>query len=245
AGLMEEVSDHNGKSKMTSSGQKQLRVNERRMVSLLALTAIHDIMKMESILPTVQPEHAPYHDYAAANVIGDHDIALSYLMDHYPELLPSFIDLDPVERRSVQFTQCKLCFNHGWFVQAEAPPGAIFTKFRETIIRDHKSEIGSRDVALYFVHWLTDLAGAEPTPLGGCEKFVIKFPLPVLNSFLKSFKFVEKIATHTETEVMQQYLQYRWTEAAELDQSLGIPPTGDDAIVKMRLLCMAQGNAAA
>ncbi|CAE8626721.1 unnamed protein product, partial [Polarella glacialis] len=119
AGLMEEVSDHNGKPKKTASGQKQLRVNERRMVSLLALTAIHDIMKMDSILPTVQPEHAPYHGYAAGNVIGDHDIALSYLMDHYPELLPSFIDLDPVERRSVQFTQCNLCFNHGWFVQAE------------------------------------------------------------------------------------------------------------------------------
>ena len=28
---------------------------------------------------------------------------------------------------------------------------------------------------------LTDLAGAEPTPLGGCEKFVTKFPLNVLN----------------------------------------------------------------
>eukprot|EP00440_Ansanella_granifera_P066560 gb/GFBE01072188.1/.p1 GENE.gb/GFBE01072188.1/~~gb/GFBE01072188.1/.p1 ORF type:complete len:957 (+),score=177.15 gb/GFBE01072188.1/:1-2871(+) len=239
AGLLEEVSNHAGQPKKTASGQKQYRVNERRMVSLLALTAIHDIMKMDVLLPTVQPEHAGYHGYAVGDVIADHDHALSYLMDHYPELLPSFMDLDPVERRSVQFTQCNLCFNHGWFVQAEAPPGAIFTKFREAIIQDHKSEVGARDVALYFVHWLTDLAGAEPTPLGGCEKFVIKFPIHVLNSFLRSFKFVEGIAVQTETEVMESYLKYRWTDFSPY---LGDPPTGPSAIAAMRLLCMAQAN---
>lgn len=48
--------------------------------------------------------------------------------------------------------------------------------------RPPRSQIGREDVALYFVHWLTDLAGAEPTPLAGCEKFSVKFPLPVLNS---------------------------------------------------------------
>jgi hypothetical protein len=242
AGLIEEISDKAGQPRKTGSGKKLFRVNERRLVSLLALTAIHDIMKMDSLLPTVQAEHAPYHGYAAGNVIGDHDHALSYLMDHYPEALPSFMDLDPVERRSVQFTQCNLCFNHGWFVQAEAPPGAIFTKFREVLIRDHKSEIGARDIALYFVHWLTDLAGAEPTPLGGCEKFVMKFPLPVLNSFLRSFKYVEQIAHKTETEVMEQYLQYRWAEHVP---PLGPVPTGNDAIAKMRLVCMAQASAPA
>ena len=36
------------------------------------------------------------------------------------------------------------------------------------------------DVAFYFVHWLTDLAGAEPSPLGGAEKLVLKFPHAVL-----------------------------------------------------------------
>merc|ERR1712190_583572 len=127
-------------------------------------------------------------------------------------MLPSFKDLDPVERRSVQFTQCNLCFNHGWFVQAEAPPGAIFTKFKSALIRDHKSQIGKQDIALYFVHWLTGLAGAEPTPLGGCEKFVVKFPLPVLNSFLRSFEFVEKIAERAETVVMEEYLLMCWNE---------------------------------
>ena len=74
--------------------------------------------------------------YAAGDVIGDHDHALCYLMepalefkkkeqlrappssrfletdfiqtteDHYPDLLPSFKELDQAERASVQFTQC-------------------------------------------------------------------------------------------------------------------------------------------
>jgi len=215
-------------------------VCEVRLVSLLALTAIHDIMKMDLILPQVQEEHSPYHGYSAGDTIGDHDHALGYVMDHYPGLLPSFRGLDSAERLSVQFTQCNLQFNHGWFVQAEGPPGAILTKFREVLIRDHKSQIKPRDIALYFVHWLTDLAGAEPTPLGGCEKFVVKFPLAVLNSFLRSFEYVERIAESTETEVMESYLKMRWQEN---ELSPGPVPTGDSAVAKMRLLCMAQTNA--
>jgi hypothetical protein len=215
-------------------------INTCRLESLLALTAIHDIMKMGFILPTVQKEHAPYHGYGVGDRIGDHDHALSYIMDHHPEALPSFVGIPVVDKKAVQFTQCNLCFNHGWLVQAEGPPGAVFTTFREALIRDHKSEITKEDVALYFVHWLTDLAGAEPTPLGGCEKFVIKFPLPVLNSFLRSFEFVGKIATMTETQVMEEYLQMRWTEHIP---SPGPLPTGDSAVAKMRLLCMSQMNA--
>jgi len=235
AGLLEEKKVGN-----VFKSNVKLVVNEKRLVSLLALTAIHDIMKMNLILPECQKEHEPFHGYMAGDTIGDHDHALSYIMEHYPSILPSFRDLDEKEKRSVKFTQCNLCFNHGWFVQAEAPPGAIFTKFREALIRDHKNQIDSQDVALYFVHWLTDLAGAEPTPLAGCEKFVTKFPLPVLNSFLRSFEFVEKIAAQTETQVMEEYLQMRWTENVP---SMGPVPIGDSSIAKMRLLCMAQMTA--
>jgi hypothetical protein len=230
SGLMEEKKRAFGRG-------TYLVLNETRLVSLLALTAIHDIMKMDILRPKVAAEHAPYHGYQAGDVIGDHDHALSYVMEFYPEMLPSFRDLPLEEKRSVQFTQCNLCFNHGWFVQAEAPPGAVFTTFREMLIRDHKSMIGARDIALYFVHWLTDLAGAEPTPLAGCEKFSQKFPLPVLNSFLHSFEIVGRIADENETTVLEQYLKIRWQEA---EPSLGHVPEGADAIAKMRLLCMAQ-----
>merc|ERR1712113_1287199 len=124
--------------------------------------------------------------------------------------------------------------------QAEAPPGATFTSLKQALIRDHKDEISPEDMAFYFVHWLTDLAGAEPTPLAGCEKFVVKFPLAVLSSFLHSFEFVKQITQKTETEVMEEYLKARWSEH---EPSVGPAPSGEEAIAKMRLLCMAQMNA--
>merc|ERR1719291_855433 len=219
----------------------RVQANEKRVVSLLALTAIHDIMKMDMILPQVQQQHSPFRGYTVGDTVGDHDHALSYVMAYYPHLLPSFRGLDEDERRAVEFTQCRLQFNHGWFVQGEAPPGAVFTCLKEVLKAESvHGRIKKEDLALYFVHWLTDLAGAEPTPLGGCEKFVIKFPMMVLNSFLRSFEFVERIVDETETHVMEEYLKMRWCEN---EPSPGKLPTGDGAVAKMRLLCMAQMNA--
>mmetsp|Transcript_17245 Transcript_17245/g.38756 ORF Transcript_17245/g.38756 Transcript_17245/m.38756 type:complete len:864 (-) Transcript_17245:30-2621(-) len=218
--------------------------NEARMLALLALTAMHDIMKVSELLPEVQKEHAPFQGYGAGDKIQDHDLAIAYVMEHYSELLPSFSGLDPEERFAIQFTQAKIAFNHGWFVQAEAPPGATFSKFRELLVNQSQSKfpVKKEDIALYFVHWITDLAGAEPTPLAGCEKFVVKFPLAVLNSFLRSFEFVERLGASTETTVMEQYLKVRWDEQTP---ARGAPPTGASGIAKMRLLCMAQSNAPA
>merc|ERR1719487_1431081 len=95
----------------------------------------------------------------------------------------------------------------GWLVQAEAPPGALFKKFKSVTMSGKASEA---DIAFYFVHWLTDLAGAEPFPLEGCEKFVLKFPLKVLTSFLMSFPIVRQLSEKSETEVLEDYLVWRW-----------------------------------
>ena len=68
---------------------------------------------------------------------------------------------------------------HATVVQAEAPPGMLLSKFKQLL---ESGGMSAADVAFYFVHWLTDLAGAEGAPLAGAEKFVIKFPHAVLNS---------------------------------------------------------------
>ena len=68
------------------------------------------------------------------------------------------------------------------------------------------------DVAFYFVHWLTDLAGAEPSPLGGAEKLVLKFPHAVLDSFIQSFGVLNHLAVRSETEVMEEYLAATWSQ---------------------------------
>ena len=115
----------------------------------------------------------PGGQHEAGALLIDHDLALGYVLDFSPHLLPSFEGLTPSNKRSVRFTQSKMQFNHGWLVQGEAPPAPLFAKFKEVML---SGGVAPSDVAFYFVHWLTDLAGAEPSPLGGGEKFVLKFP---------------------------------------------------------------------
>ncbi|CAK0852907.1 unnamed protein product [Prorocentrum cordatum] len=55
-------------------------------------------------------------------------------------------------------------YNMGWLVQAEAPPGALLRKFKQVV---SAGQAKPEDVAFYFTHWFTDLAGAEPHPQDG------------------------------------------------------------------------------
>ena len=52
-----------------------LRVDPETTLALLVLTALHDIMKINALLPTVQRPDAPYRGYMEAEVIADHDLA--------------------------------------------------------------------------------------------------------------------------------------------------------------------------
>eukprot|EP00429_Kryptoperidinium_foliaceum_P013459 CAMPEP_0176042820 /NCGR_PEP_ID=MMETSP0120_2-20121206/21248_1 /TAXON_ID=160619 /ORGANISM="Kryptoperidinium foliaceum, Strain CCMP 1326" /LENGTH=1104 /DNA_ID=CAMNT_0017376229 /DNA_START=55 /DNA_END=3367 /DNA_ORIENTATION=- len=205
-----------------------------RTMALLCLTAMHDVMKVEALLPIVQKEHAPYLGYEAGVVIRDHDCALSYLMEHFPSLLPSFAGLPPEVQKAVLFTQGKMNFNHGWFVQAEAPPGAMLCTLKSVLM----AGATAADLGLYFLHWFTDLAGAEATPLGGAEKFVLKFPHAVLTSFLWSIPFLGKLETLSETAVVEQYLKARWRVIAPESPC----PQDGTAIACMRLAVMAQSD---
>ena len=73
----------------------------------------------------------------------------------------------------IRFTQAKLGFNHGWLVQAEAPPGALFGSFKALL---ESEDVPAHDVAFYFVHWLTDLAGAEPSSGGPMCGLLYTYP---------------------------------------------------------------------
>ena len=52
----------------------RVRVRVERTVAMLALTAFHDVMKVQALLPTVRPEHGPYEGFKAGDTINDHDI---------------------------------------------------------------------------------------------------------------------------------------------------------------------------
>lgn len=207
-----------------------------RTLAMLVLMTIHDIMKLDILRPSVLM--AEFCGYKPGDVIGDHDIALSYVLERCPEALPSFAGLLPELQESIRFTHCKLDYNMGWLVQAEAHPGALFRAFRRVILERPQEKSGN-DVAFYFVHWFADLAGAEASPLTGCEKFVLKFPLHVLSSFIDSFQVVWKLGPRTETEVLEEYLKWRW---GTMPTNLGACPTGAGSVAKMRLVLMAQGD---
>merc|ERR1719401_2759820 len=101
-----------------------------------------------------------------------------------------------------------------------------------------KTSASPADVAFYFVHWLTDPAGAEATPLGGAEKFVLKFPHSVLASFLWSIPFLGKLETMGETAVVEQYLKARWRVLAPDTPC----PQDSAAVACMRIAVMSQSD---
>eukprot|EP00930_Biecheleria_cincta_P086302 TRINITY_DN7560_c0_g1_i1.p1 TRINITY_DN7560_c0_g1~~TRINITY_DN7560_c0_g1_i1.p1 ORF type:complete len:874 (-),score=118.32 TRINITY_DN7560_c0_g1_i1:166-2787(-) len=219
------------------SDQGELFLRKERVIALLALTAIHDIMKITSFAPVVLPQHGSYAGYGSGEVIKDHDAAISYILTMFPGLLPSFKGLEPGQRAPILFAQSEMGFNNGQLVQGEAPPGEAFSKLKRAIIQGGASEA---DVSFYFIHWFTDLAGGEPfqnQPWPGAEKLTLCFPVKVLMAFLESFSFVDKLATCSEVEVMEEYLVSRWSAQGP---PLTVVPVGCE-VAAMRLSLMAQG----
>ena len=183
----------------------------------------------------MQEQHAPFGQYQAGDVIRDHDAALGYVLTHDQDAFPSYADLPQEQRRAVRFTQAEIAFNHGWLVQAEAPPGMLLRTFKRLI---EQGGVTAADISFYFVHWLTDLAGAEGAPLAGAEKFVLKFPHVVLNSFIRSFPLMQQLAKLSETELMERFLVEWWPV------ELGHVPSGLEAVALMRLVLQVQSPAA-
>ena len=230
AGLLK-VADAPAPESGSGARAGRIEVDYERTSAMLTLTAIHDVMKLVDLCPTVLPQHAPYHSHEAGARIIDHDAALAYVLEHDPEALPCFDALRAEQRRPVLFTQAQLGFNHGWLVQAEAPPGPLFNQMKQIVATGAAS---SSDIAFYFVHWLTDLAGALPTPLSGTEKFAAAFPHAVLKSFIRSFSCVQRLAVRSPTALMQEFLLEWWPA------HLGLPPSGRTAIAEMRLVVQVQ-----
>ena len=176
---------------------------------------------------------APYHGYKAGDVIGDHDVALAYVLAYDMTAMPCIARLPPIQLTAVRFALGKMHYNHGWLVQAEAPPSALFTPLKGLI---EAGGVRTADVAFYFVHWLTDLAGAVPTPLRGAEQLSLRFPAAVLSSIVRTLHYVQRLAYVTETALLEEYLHEMWLERLEL---LGDVPSERAAIALMRLVVQA------
>ena len=60
----------------------------------------------------------------------------------------------------MRFTQADLGFNHGWLVQAEAPPGALFAQFKRLL---STGAVASQDVRAPACLLSTPAAASRPS----------------------------------------------------------------------------------
>ena len=208
-----------------------------RVVAILVLAVIHDAMKNTAWLPRVHHQHAPYCGHGAGDCIHDRDIALAYVIERFPQLLPSFDCLEPGQRAPILFAQVKMGFNNSWLVHGEAPPRVLFSKFKQVIMRGRVSQV---DINFYFVHWFTHITGAvvhRGRPWHGVEKCATESSIRVLRRFVDSFGFVDRLASDSEVHVMEDYLSNRW-------EAHGLPflsAKNTSTIALQRLTLMAQG----
>ncbi|CAE7947164.1 MAP3K3 [Symbiodinium sp. KB8] len=121
--------------------QDRITYDVDRALTMLVLMSIHDIMKLDLLRPIATED---FRGYEAGDPISDHDVALSYVLERYPKALPSFAGLSHEQQSSIKFAHCKLEYNMGWLVQAEAPPGALFSSFREVVLSGEAK--GSQEV---------------------------------------------------------------------------------------------------
>lgn len=208
-----------------------------RVVAMLVFAVIHDAMKNTAWLPRVHHQHAPYCGHGAGDCIHDRDIALAYVIERFPQLLPSFDCLEPGQRAPILFAQVKMGFNNSWLVHGEAPPRVLFSKFKQVITRGRVSQV---DINFYFVHWFTHITGAvvhRGRPWHGVEKCATQSSIRVLRRFVDSFGFVDRLASDSEVHVMEDYLSNRW-------EAHGLPflsAKNTSTIALQRLTLMAQG----
>lgn len=216
----------------------------------LVLSAIHDVFKLKALKP---PEQAD-HDLALQQTINE---AMQINLDqvdaswtnkrmkqmeteklrHRPSvgqvpMLPSFEGLSyQVKEILVAIT---FNYNHGWFVQAETSVAVALPDV--PIFRDPAL------MALYALHWIADVGGANPDNSGGSSTWFLwgrlgaKTLLPMLDAFSTLTRTVEN---------GRAMAYYAWIEHSFKNyQPIVSPsPVTPDAVARMRLTAMAQHHA--
>ena len=211
----------------------EYRVDVGRTAAMLALTAFHDIMKVEALLPAVAAEHAPYLGFKEGDVINDHDLALGYVLDFHADVLPSFAGLTAQRSSGRCASRRARCSST---TAGSSRRGAARRALRQVQGGDAPTASSPRRRLLLCA--LADRPrGCRPVAARGLQWLVLKFPQPVLGSFISSFSVVNELANKT-TLVFETYLEQIQQVAETAD--LGPAPQGDDAIALMRLVVQAQ-----
>ncbi|KAF4652938.1 hypothetical protein FOL47_010776 [Perkinsus chesapeaki] len=112
--------------------------------AMLCFMAIHDLGKIRDIRRDLSPG------------ICDHDKALLYIIEHTPEVLPSYLRLPPYYQKLIHST-LSVEFNFGQFLQGENLPANLL-KVKCLIGKDGKDAL-----SFYLFHIFVDIAGISGT----------------------------------------------------------------------------------
>lgn len=192
----------------STRGHVVYTIEPERCVSIIVMLALQQLGKVCALHPTVEAEHAGWLGYEEGQTITHQMDAVRFMMEKYPHSLPSFEHLSVEQQRVCIFLRTRCELNPGWLIQAEAPPGKVFSQFKSVA---DLSGVTKADMSLYFVHWLTDMS-SQGQPLQGSETFVKRFPQSVLERFIHSWNVVSLLAIQNETQVYERFLHQSWDE---------------------------------
>eukprot|EP00756_Hemistasia_phaeocysticola_P014277 Hpha_TRINITY_DN15331_c3_g1::TRINITY_DN15331_c3_g1_i1::g.89171::m.89171 len=236
--LLQRVFDEAGLSGGTTGAE--ITNQDELVASLIVLVVLKNALRNNMVYhPRVAPQHAPFLGVQAGGLLYDNQDALAYYLEKAPGTLLSASSLPEKELRLLQAVTGELSLNFGWVVQGEAPPGLMFSSWKEATKR-----LSPTHFRFYFAVWLAEMGGGDNAkwPWPGAVRFR-DLPEDLISTFHQSFEFVlSRLPKMTETEVAEAYLTFRWTHQAG---TLPAEPPDFGRIAAMRLVLMVPKLAAA
>eukprot|EP00397_Hematodinium_sp_SG-2012_P000013 GEMP01000013.1.p1 GENE.GEMP01000013.1~~GEMP01000013.1.p1 ORF type:complete len:4104 (+),score=709.09 GEMP01000013.1:293-12604(+) len=178
--------------------------------AMLSFMAIHDLGKLSDFRGDLAPG------------IHDHDVAISRIVDEFPEVLPSYMSLDSKHQELVA-AAVKVKFNFGQFLQAENLPANLLS------MKELLGEQGPGALAFYLFHIFADICGIMGAQTQEGSKFMTE---TMYHNFRLGADVLQQLSLSSPNEVYDAFLRKR----AER-QGLELNNAVDRAIARLACCC--------
>jgi len=178
--------------------------------AMLGFMAIHDLGKLSDFREDLAPG------------VYDHDVAITQIVDEYPQVLPSFMRLDS-EYQELVATAVRVKFNFGQFLQGENLPANL------TSMKDLLAVQGSEALAFYLFHIFVDMCGILGAHTLEGSKFMTE---TMYYNFRVGFDVLQQLGNTSPNETYDAFLRTRSVRQ-------GIPMSGphERAIIRLGCCC--------
>lgn len=160
--------------------------------AFLCFTAIHDLGKMNDFRADVVPHE-----------IRDHDAALGYIMDHCPEVLPSYKSLSDHYKDLIR-TSLRVNFNFGQFLQGENLPANLVGVKR--LFKDKTTDA----MPFFLFHIFADMSGILGARSLEGSLFMTE---TMYNNFARGIDALQELQTGSPRDVYDRFLLKRAAES--------------------------------